>query len=362
MKALIIGGTGPTGPFIVNGLLDRSFETVILHRGHHEVPFKKEIEHVHVDPHFEQGMRDALKSRKFDLVIVTYGRLEMLADVLKGSTGRLISIGGTAYAPNPYDRPVSEEGARPNSIKLIDKIVRTEQALIKLHKAGAFNLTHFRYPNLYGPRQLAPKEWSVIRRILDGRRVLPMLEGGLTLESRAYVENAGAAVLLAVDNPEASAGQIYNVADQHTPSDIVRARTIAEILGAEVEFVSFPRSAGRPAHYWGRGRDLETGTRGEPPPTAHRLLDIGKMVRELGYRDPVPFEQAMKTTVQWYLENPIERGGDEERVLGDPFDYPAEDEFIRLQRAFVKACEELRFAGVRHAHAYDHPKEPARAT
>jgi nucleoside-diphosphate-sugar epimerase len=360
MKALVIGGTGPTGPFIVNGLIDRSYETVILHRGHHEVPFKQEIEHIHVDPHFEDGVRKAISGRRFDLVIVTYGRLGMLANLLKDYTDRLISIGGTAYATDPYDRPASESGARPDKIKLIDKIVGTEQALLKLHADGTFNLTHFRYPNLYGPRQLAPKEWSVIRRILDGRRVLPMMEGGLTLESRAYVENAGLAVLLAVDKPEASSGQVYNVADQHTPSDIVRARTIAELMGVELDFISFPRASGRPAHYWGRGRDLETGTRGEPPPTAHRLLDVSKMVNELGYSDPVRFEDAMKTTVQWYLDNPLERGGDEERVLGDPFDYEAEDRFIALQRQFVAESEKLPFAGVMHAHAYDHPKEPAR--
>jgi len=32
MKALIIGGTGPTGPFIVNGLLERGY-AVALHEG-----------------------------------------------------------------------------------------------------------------------------------------------------------------------------------------------------------------------------------------------------------------------------------------------------------------------------------------
>jgi nucleoside-diphosphate-sugar epimerase len=359
-KALVVGGTGPTGPFIVDGLLDRSFETVVLHRGLHEVPFKQEIEHIHVDPHFETGLRESLKGRTFDVAVVTYGRLNLIAECLKGCTGRVVSIGGTAFAPDPSDRPWSEKSPRPAGIKIIDKIVSAEEKMMALHESGAFNVSHFRYPNLYGPRQLAPKEWSVIRRIQDGRRVLPMMDGGLTLESRAYVENAAAAVLLAVDKPEASAGQIYNVADEHTPSDVVRARKIAQLMRVEVEFISFPRSAGRPAHYWGRGRDLETGTRGEPPPTAHRLLDVGKMVEELGYRDPVPFETAMDRTVEWYLANPLERGGDEERVLGDPFDYAAEDEFIRLQREFVTACERLPFAGVKHAHSYDHPKEAAK--
>ena len=32
--------------------------------------------------------------------------------------------------------------------------------------------THFRYPWVYGPRQPAPRERSIVRRILDGRRLL----------------------------------------------------------------------------------------------------------------------------------------------------------------------------------------------
>ena len=38
MKALIVGGTGPTGPFIVNGLIERGYEVTIFHRGTHEIP------------------------------------------------------------------------------------------------------------------------------------------------------------------------------------------------------------------------------------------------------------------------------------------------------------------------------------
>ena len=38
MKALVVGGTGPTGPFIVNGLIERGYEVTIFHRGTHEIP------------------------------------------------------------------------------------------------------------------------------------------------------------------------------------------------------------------------------------------------------------------------------------------------------------------------------------
>ena len=37
MRTLVVGGTGPTGSFIVNGLRERSREVTIFHRGTHEI-------------------------------------------------------------------------------------------------------------------------------------------------------------------------------------------------------------------------------------------------------------------------------------------------------------------------------------
>ena len=38
MKALIVGGTGPSGPFLANGLIERGYQVTIFHRGTHEIP------------------------------------------------------------------------------------------------------------------------------------------------------------------------------------------------------------------------------------------------------------------------------------------------------------------------------------
>ena len=54
MKALVIGGTGPSGPHIVNGLISRGYDVSVLHGGQHEIRFDEEIEHIHVDPHFQE--------------------------------------------------------------------------------------------------------------------------------------------------------------------------------------------------------------------------------------------------------------------------------------------------------------------
>ena len=49
--AVVIGGTGPTGPYVVNGLIDRGFQVTILHTGRHETDLiGPEVEHIHTDP------------------------------------------------------------------------------------------------------------------------------------------------------------------------------------------------------------------------------------------------------------------------------------------------------------------------
>ena len=189
MKALVIGGTGPTGPIIVTGLRNRGYEVTILHRGAHEVPQIGDVEHLHVDPHFADEITPALAGRHFDLVIATYGRLRLLIEPVASVSDRLITVGGTVYSFHD-SVPANEESRRRIENPLAEKIVHTEQVLLKAHLDGLFSLTHFRYPGLYGPRQIAPREWSIIRRILDGNRFIPVADGGLTLQSRAYVENA----------------------------------------------------------------------------------------------------------------------------------------------------------------------------
>ncbi len=56
---LVIGGTGPTGPLVVEGLLAREHEVTVLHTGRHEVEYSAPVAHIHADPNFKepQGRR-----------------------------------------------------------------------------------------------------------------------------------------------------------------------------------------------------------------------------------------------------------------------------------------------------------------
>ena len=90
----MIGGTGPTGPFVVEGLHERGYEVTILHGGQHEVEFAVPgVRHIHEDPHFREGLERGLGEQSFELVVAQYGRLRIVAE-LSGFRARSKSWAG----------------------------------------------------------------------------------------------------------------------------------------------------------------------------------------------------------------------------------------------------------------------------
>ena len=93
--ALVVGGTGPTGPHVVNGLIERGYQVTILHSGRHEsdlVP--SQVNHLHTDAFDVTQVARTLHGASFDLVVSMYGRLRDLAALFEGRCQRFISVGG----------------------------------------------------------------------------------------------------------------------------------------------------------------------------------------------------------------------------------------------------------------------------
>ena len=163
-----------------------------------------------------------------------YGRLRRIAALTAGRCEHFVSVGGVpAYRgwtdPWQYDpaglpvprREDAELVADPDIDSKGYRIVRTEEAVFAAHPQAA----HFRYPYLYGPLQPVPREWLVVRRILDGRDRMIIADEGLTLHHQGYTENAAAAVLLAIEHPERSAGTIFNIGDE----EVLTVRQMIEL-------------------------------------------------------------------------------------------------------------------------------------
>ena len=342
-SVLVVGGTGPTGLPLLRGLVSRGHDVTILHRGLHEhAETPAEVAHLHADPYDIDSFVAGLGERTFDTTIVMYGRLRRIADAMVGRTARFMSVGGVpaylgwmnpwAHEPNGLPVPVAEGAAEVESPEQDEKgyrIVRTERAVFAAHPEAA----HFRYPYVYGPHQLTPREWCVVRRILDGRRRIIVADGGLTLHHHGYTENLAHAVLLAVDQPAAAAGKIFNVAD----SEVLTVRQVIELICAELdhemEIVSMPFELARPA----------LPMLAQPSPS-HRVLDLSRVTNDLGYRDVVPARIAVGRAARWLVEHPPSPGGTEEMVLTDPFDYAAEDALIDAWQACLAAMPHVEFA------------------
>ena len=358
MDILVVGGTGPTGPFIVNGLVERGHRVTVLHTGRHEVdslPPMDVVPHLHADPFDRDSFTSAIDGRTFDVVFAMYGRLRMLVDVLVGRTPRLFSIGGVPVYPgfshdddrfpsgmrfraaeNDAFAPLGEHRAttlddlttRGNRSAKVARIVESEALVFARHP----DATHFRYPYIYGPNQVVPREWSFVKRALDGRRPLILADGGRSVETSAYVENVAHAVLLAVDHVDASAGRVYNVGDDEQFSRRQVAEVVADELGHSFELVNLPFEVARPAY-----PTLQTHS------SQHRVVDTSRIRVELGYRDRVAPLDALRTTIRWQVEHLPAQHDHIRKVLQDPFDYAAEDELIALQRRFVSDCEAVAF-------------------
>ncbi len=359
-RVLVVGGTGPTGLPLVSGLVEHGHDVTILHRGtheHDETP--SSVTHIHADPYDAASIgaalaEDALDGSAFDVAIVMYGRLRRIADLLAGKVGRFISVGGVPayrgwmnpwlHEPAGLPVPVAEDAptvAQPEEDEKGYRIVRTEQAVFAAHPTAA----HFRYPYVYGPHQLAPREWCVVRRILDGRRRIIVADGGLTLHHHGYTENLAHALLLAVDQPDAAAGKIFNVGD----TEVLTVRQVIELicveLGHEMEIVSMPFELAAPA------RPMLA-----QPSTTHRVLDLRRVIDDLGYSDLVPARVAIGRTARWLVDHQPSPGGTEEMVMTDPFDYVAEDALLDSWSAALASMPHVDFAvAPGHGLAYSGP-------
>ncbi|WP_456794038.1 hypothetical protein [Bradyrhizobium sp. USDA 4506] len=337
----------------------------LFHRGTHESDeIPDSVEHVHSDPHFTETIEGALGQREFDLVVAMYGRTRLLARHLKGRAGRFIAISSLAatrghLAPQalfPTGLPIPAAEIEPAVQAEADadgrfawRIAETEREIIALHPSA----TILRYPIIYGPNQLVPVEWCLVRRALDRRPFIILPDGGLRMITRGYSVNMAQAVLCAVDRPQESGGQVYNCGDEHQLTYRQLAEIVASALDHKWNIVSLPASLAIPS--WPMMIN-------DPQGSWHRLYDTHKIKRELGYRDVIPAVEAMATTANWYAKRRDVLAADFERRLGDSFDYVTED---RLAAEWSQCSQSLLARYEREyterPHPYPHPNTPGLA-
>jgi nucleoside-diphosphate-sugar epimerase len=326
----VIGGTGFIGPPVVRRLAAAGHEVAVLHRGNAKVELPAErIVADRADLPSIRPRADVV----IDLILSSGAQAQEVMETFRGAAQRVVAASsidvyracGVLHGSEdgPLEpTPLTEESALrskrqtypPEQVEVMKKVfpwLNRDYDKIPVERAilGDAELpgTVLRLPMIYGEGDHLRRFHPVLRRIDDGRRAILMEEGAAAWRTpRGYVENVAAALVLAALSDRA-AGRVYNVAETPAFSELEWSRRIADAAGWDGEFVVLPKER-TPAHLVMPGNTAQ-----------HWDADSTRIRRELGWREVVPIDEAIRRTVAWERANPPSA------PLPYRFDYEAED-------------------------------------
>jgi len=320
MKILLIGGSGFIGQFAAQQLQQSGHQITIFHRG--KTAATQGTEEIFGDRQFLQDHQPEFRRQKFDVVVdfvLSSGRqAQQLMDTCRGIAGRVVGLSsmdvyrawGVFYKTEQcglQELPLTENSELrtstitypPEVLKRAQTIygwmdaeydkVPVEQAVLGDPKLPG---TILRLPMIYGPGDPLHRFHPVLKRIDDGRKQIIFADDVAPLRTpRGYVENVAAAVALAATSQQA-VGRVYNVCEAESFGELDWARQIVAAVGWQGEFVVLPHDR-TPKHLlW-------------PANTAQHVLASSERIRkELGYRELLPREEAIRRTIAWERANP----------------------------------------------------------
>jgi nucleoside-diphosphate-sugar epimerase len=333
---LVLGGTGQIGRAVARRFAEAGWEVAAAARGSAPAPpdLKKlgvriaEVDRASTDQ-LAQALGDGVDVL-VDVVPFTAGDARQLsglvdrigsivavstAGVYADEAGRSFDTQAEAFPHYPVPITERQPTVAPGDETYHTRKVAMEQALLE----SRLPTTIVRPSAIQGPGSRVPRELHFVKRVLDGRRVVPLAHRGETRFHTTSVENLAELIWLAGERPGT---RILNCGDPDPPTALGIARAVAATLGHEWAEVLLP---GAPEGIVG-----DTPWTGEHP----FVLDMLEAELELRYRPVTTYERSVPKLCQWLLEALKDRDWTEafpEAVgyLGPMFDYAAEDEYLR---------------------------------
>lgn len=332
MRILVIGGTGFIGSFLVPMLQARGHEIAILHR---KQTLKHGITSIAGNRNDLQSAGPAIHHFRpevvIDLILGSAAQAEVAMEVFRGTARLYVAISsmdvyravGVLHGTEPGPlQPVpltedSELRTKPpygkKNLEALSQLV--DWAPPDYDKVPAERIvladpqlpgTILRLPAIYGPGDYLHRLWPYLKR-MDDQRPFIILPADLAQWrwTRGYVENVADAIAFAATD-ERAAGRVYNVGEQAAFSELEWAQKIAAVLGWTGRFLVLPPEQ-TPAHLRLSGNTAQ-----------HWSASTARIRNELGYRETVPLDEALRRTIEW------ERAHPPEKPLTQ-FDYAAED-------------------------------------
>ncbi len=336
---MIIGGTRFIGPEVVRRLFAQGHEVTLFHRGKSQTDLPKKIEHV-------LGNRKELHSFRnefikfmpdvvLDMIPITEDDARQVIDTFKGVAQRVIAVSsqdvyraygiligkedGLEQTPLTEDAALRQKlypyrGEKPRAQddpqKILDDYDKIPIEKIVMSDPDLPG-TILRLPMVYGPGDYQHRLFEYLKR-MDDKRPAIVLDKGLAewRSSNGYVENMADAISAAVTN-ELARNRIYNVAEPDNPTIAEWVGKIGRVAGWDGEVVVVSRDK-LPSQLV---PDFKTDQ--------HLSVDTTRIRKELGYRESIPQDEALRHTIEWERLHPPEK------IRPDQFDYGAEDKVLK---------------------------------
>jgi nucleoside-diphosphate-sugar epimerase len=328
--ALVIGGSGQIGQATARNLLDHGWSVRLAQRHAARLPadLAARVEIVAIDRDAPGAVAKAVAGGA-DVLIDTVAfdedharqLLEVEADVCAlvvvstGSVccdaeGRTLDEAGETGFPR-FPVPITEDQptTAPGPATYSTRKAALEQALLQGARRPAAIVRPFA---IHGPGSTHPREWWFVKRILDGRRRIPLAWRGESRFHTSATVNIAELIRVALLAP---ATQVLNAADPEALSVAEIGRTIAEIYRVELDLVPLegPPDSGVGATPWSGPRPL--------------IADMTR-AEALGYRPVASYRDAIGPACR-SAEALAAAGVAFVPYLTRMFDYAAED--VRLR-------------------------------
>ena len=188
------------------------------------------------------------------------------------------------YGDLPLDRPdlfFTEETPIHTSSPYSASKAAADLLVTAYFRTYGAKVTISRCSNNYGPYHFPEKLIPlIITNALEGKE-LPVYGEGKNVRDWLYVEDHCKAIDLILENGRL--GEVYNIGGHNEKTNLEVVKTVLKILGKSEDLIRFVKD--RPGH------DMRYA------------IDPTKIRNELGWYPETTFEEGIKITTQWYLEN-----------------------------------------------------------
>lgn len=330
-RICIIGGSGQIGRSVTQALIDRAWQVTIVGRSLPSHPFDHAlVDYVQVDRFDSSALKNSLNGN-YDLLLdcLSFDESDaiQLAE-LSDKVGRICAISSISVYTDKKGRTLDEARASgfpdfPVPITTVQSTVEPGPATYSTRKIGmeqvlldssSVPITILRPGAIHGPFSTHAREWFFVKRLLDGRKKIPLAYNAESRFHTTAVENIASAVLASAEGVLPS---IVNVVDPVAPTTRQIGTAIMQQLGVEAEIVGLP-DPGYPPKYglspWSIPKPMVCAPSDLFEPAGHYGDLVGASTQYL--KDHIDLEN-------WQAQLPI--------LAGYPFelfDYAAEDKIL----------------------------------